>query len=80
MSKRLGSPYRSGPSPHWVKVKNPNAPAVKRRRGIGAVNPRGLVDPLLESAETAIAFHLVLQLRRLGLFSLRSCIITFKIN
>jgi hypothetical protein len=29
-SKRLGSPYRSGRSPHWVKIKNPNAPAVKR--------------------------------------------------
>ena len=30
VSKRLGSLYRSGRSPHWVKVKNPNAPAVKR--------------------------------------------------
>jgi bifunctional non-homologous end joining protein LigD len=30
VSKRLGSPYRSGRSPQWVKVKNPNAPAVKR--------------------------------------------------
>ncbi len=30
VSKRLGSTYRSGRSPHWVKVKNPNAPAVKR--------------------------------------------------
>ncbi len=30
VSKRLGSPYRPGRSPHWVKVKNPNAPAVKR--------------------------------------------------
>ena len=29
-SKRLGSFYRSGRSPHWVKVKNPQAPAVKR--------------------------------------------------
>jgi hypothetical protein len=29
-SKQLGSPYRSGRSPHWVKVKNPKAPAVKR--------------------------------------------------
>jgi bifunctional non-homologous end joining protein LigD len=29
-SKRLGSAYRSGRSPDWVKVKNPNAPAVKR--------------------------------------------------
>jgi bifunctional non-homologous end joining protein LigD len=30
VSKRLGSLYRSGRSPHWVKVKNPKAPAVKR--------------------------------------------------
>ena len=25
VSKRLGSPYRSGRSAHWVKVKNPKA-------------------------------------------------------
>jgi bifunctional non-homologous end joining protein LigD len=30
VSKRLGSPYRSGRSAHWVKVKNPSAPAVRR--------------------------------------------------
>ena len=30
VSKRLGSPYRSGHSAHWVKVKNPKAPAVTR--------------------------------------------------
>jgi bifunctional non-homologous end joining protein LigD len=30
VSKRLGSIYRRGRSPLWVKVKNPNAPAVKR--------------------------------------------------
>jgi bifunctional non-homologous end joining protein LigD len=30
VSKRLGSPYRAGRSPHWIKAKNPNAPAVKR--------------------------------------------------
>jgi hypothetical protein len=30
VSKRIGSLYRSGRSPHWVKVKNPKAPAVKR--------------------------------------------------
>ena len=29
VSKRLGSSYRSGRSPHWLKVKNPKAPAVK---------------------------------------------------
>ena len=30
VSKRLGSPYRSGRADCWVKVKNPKAPAVKR--------------------------------------------------
>jgi ATP-dependent DNA ligase len=30
VSKRLGSPYRSGRADCWLKVKNPNAPAVKR--------------------------------------------------
>jgi bifunctional non-homologous end joining protein LigD len=30
VSKRLGSPYRSGRSPHWPKVKNAKPPAVKR--------------------------------------------------
>ena len=30
VSKKLGSIYRRGRSPLWVKVKNPNAPAVKR--------------------------------------------------
>jgi bifunctional non-homologous end joining protein LigD len=30
VSKRLGSPYRSGRSPDWLKMENPDAPAVKR--------------------------------------------------
>jgi bifunctional non-homologous end joining protein LigD len=30
VSKKLGSIYRRGRSPLWVKVKNPNAPAVRR--------------------------------------------------
>ena len=30
VSKRLGSRYRSGRSPDWLKFKNPAAPAVKR--------------------------------------------------
>ena len=30
MSKRKDSAYRSGRSPDWLKMKNPNAPAVKR--------------------------------------------------
>jgi ATP-dependent DNA ligase len=30
VSKRLGSPYVSGRTKHWVKSKNPATPAVKR--------------------------------------------------
>ena len=30
MSKRLGSRYRSGRSPEWLKFRNPAAPAVRR--------------------------------------------------
>jgi hypothetical protein len=34
--KCVGSPYRSGRSTHWIKVKNPAAPAVKREaEGLG---------------------------------------------
>jgi bifunctional non-homologous end joining protein LigD len=34
VSKRLGSPYHAGRSPHWIKVKNPKAPAVKRENEV----------------------------------------------
>jgi bifunctional non-homologous end joining protein LigD len=30
VSKRKDSPYRSGRSPDWLKMKSPDAPAVKR--------------------------------------------------
>ena len=30
VSKRINSPYRSGPSKSWIKVKNPKAPAATR--------------------------------------------------
>jgi ATP-dependent DNA ligase len=30
VSKRKGSPYRSGRSPDWLKMKNADAAAVKR--------------------------------------------------
>jgi bifunctional non-homologous end joining protein LigD len=30
VSKRLGSPYRSGRVDHWLKIKNPAAPTVRR--------------------------------------------------
>ncbi len=34
VSKRLGSPYRTGRSPHCVKVKNPKASAVTSKAGL----------------------------------------------
>jgi bifunctional non-homologous end joining protein LigD len=33
VSKRKGSAYRSGRSPDWLKMKNADAPAVKREEG-----------------------------------------------
>jgi ATP-dependent DNA ligase len=30
VSKRVDRPYRSGRSPDWIKVKNPDAPAASR--------------------------------------------------
>jgi hypothetical protein len=44
VSKRLGSSYRSGRSPHWLKVKNPAAPAVKREAE-GDDRPRLVLQP-----------------------------------
>jgi ATP-dependent DNA ligase len=32
VSKRLTAPYKSGPSRDWIKVKNPNGPAMIRAR------------------------------------------------
>jgi bifunctional non-homologous end joining protein LigD len=32
VSKRLAAPYRSGPSRDWIKVKNPDSPAMARHR------------------------------------------------
>jgi hypothetical protein len=35
VSKRLSAPHRSGPSRDWIKVKNPDSPAMARRlRGV----------------------------------------------
>ena len=37
VSKRVGAPYRSGPSKTWLKSKNPASEAVRlEREGIGA--------------------------------------------
>ena len=32
VSKRLRAPYRSGPARDWLKVKNPDSPAMIRAR------------------------------------------------
>jgi bifunctional non-homologous end joining protein LigD len=32
VSKRLSAPYRSGHSRDWIKVKNPDSPAMVRAR------------------------------------------------
>jgi bifunctional non-homologous end joining protein LigD len=32
VSKRLSTPYRSGPCKDWIKVKNPDGPAMRRAR------------------------------------------------
>jgi ATP-dependent DNA ligase len=32
VSKRLSAPYRSGPSRDWLKVKNPDSPAMIQAR------------------------------------------------
>jgi hypothetical protein len=32
VSKRLTAPYRSGPARDWLKVKNPDSPAMRRPR------------------------------------------------
>jgi bifunctional non-homologous end joining protein LigD len=34
VSKRLTAPYRSGPSRDWLKIKNPNNPAMIRAREV----------------------------------------------
>jgi len=34
VSKRLSAPYRSGPSRDWLKIKNPDSPAMIRAREV----------------------------------------------
>jgi bifunctional non-homologous end joining protein LigD len=52
VSKRLGSPYRAGRSDHWIKVKNPAAPAsgaARGRRGVGHQTTRARAPPLVRA-------------------------------
>jgi len=54
--KRLGSLYRSGRSRHWIKIKNPAAPAVKRTpRGTGREYP---VNAMINGGATWIDYIL----------------------
>ena len=57
VSKRLGSPYRSGRANFWIKVKNPDAPAAKRiEDGIGSIGCRPAVFtkcPVLSETDIA---------------------------
>jgi ATP-dependent DNA ligase len=39
VSKRLTAPYRPGPSRDWMKVKNPDSPAMVRAREHFALEP-----------------------------------------
>jgi ATP-dependent DNA ligase len=41
VSKRLGSRYRSGRSPDWLKFKNPEAPAVRREAERSPIREHG---------------------------------------
>ena len=42
MLKRLGVPYRSGPSPDWIKVQNLDSPAMGGTTVTGAAPPAGI--------------------------------------
>jgi hypothetical protein len=50
VSKRLSAPYRSGPSRDWLKVKNPDSPAMVRAREAewygSASSPKRKSDPV----------------------------------
>jgi ATP-dependent DNA ligase len=60
VSKRKDSTYRSGRSPDWLKMKNPEASAVKReaesakRRGLGQMTATSPNFVLLDSTRPAI--------------------------
>jgi bifunctional non-homologous end joining protein LigD len=49
VSKRLAAPYRSGPSRDWIKVKNPDSPAMRRARAGLVVTARRFPPPWREA-------------------------------
>ena len=70
MSKRRDSSYRSGRSPHWIKSKNPNAPAVKREAeedwGRQSMPQREFADQKALVAYAEQNGHCLRELSRLG--------------
>src|SRR5215831_21094665 len=55
VSKRKDSPYRSGRSRDWLKMKNPAAPAVKRRKiGGGDCSRRHIQCGLTQNFDIAL--------------------------
>jgi hypothetical protein len=45
VSKRLSAPYRSGPSRDWLKIKNPDSPAIGPSREGATRDPGRAVRP-----------------------------------
>src|SRR5690242_13153959 len=55
VSKRSGSPYRSGRSGHWLKVKNPTAPAVRREADEDWGGKRNVARPVSREPDYFVA-------------------------
>jgi bifunctional non-homologous end joining protein LigD len=66
VSKRKDSPYRSGRSPDWLKMKNPAAPAVSARRKKIGGGTDGDVDPQARFDVTLLRAVARRRLRRAG--------------
>src|SRR5262249_22400044 len=64
VSKRLGSPYISGRSPDWLKMKNADAPAVKRE----ACSLRKTASTSASLATTPVSIGSLLAANTIGIF------------
>jgi ATP-dependent DNA ligase len=59
VSKRLGSIYRKGRSPHWLRAKNPKAPALMQAEEDGGgdeLQHCGVVSSLIPNSAESILF------------------------
>jgi hypothetical protein len=68
VSRRLGSRYRSGRSPDWLRFKNSEAPAVKRE----AEEDWGMTDQLAAASRSRFQVVIAPQRRRLSQLELTS--------